>query len=56
MVVVHVAQFVGEPLHVVGLQPFGVIYHVVVSRREASFVARLAYNVKVVPGWKGCAA
>lgn len=50
IVKVHVAQFVREPLHVVGLQPHGVIHHVVMSRRDTSVDGRLAHDVEVVPG------
>lgn len=48
-VVIHVAQLVGEPLHVVGLQSAGVVHHVVVCRRDTSVVDGLADDVEVVP-------
>lgn len=50
------AQLVREPLHVVGLQPAGVIHHVVMSRRDTSCADRLAHNVEVVPGGDGGAS
>lgn len=53
---VHVAELVREPLHVVGLEPTGVIHHVVMSRRGTSGVGRLAHNVEVVPGGEGRAS
>lgn len=43
------AQLVGEPLHVVGLQSAGVVHHVVVCRRDAPVVDGLADDVEVVP-------
>lgn len=46
---VHVAQLVSEPLHVVGLEPAGVVHHVVVRRRDAPVVDGLADDVEVVP-------
>lgn len=48
-VVVHVAQLVGEPLHVVGLQSAGVKHHVVVGWGDASHADGLANDVEVVP-------
>lgn len=50
---VHVAQLVGEPLHVVGLQSSGVVHDVVVRRRDTAGVDGLAHNVEVVPGGRG---
>lgn len=48
---VHVAQLVGEPLHVIGLQSTGVVHDVVVRRRDAATVDGLAHDVEVVP-WR----
>ena len=49
-VVVHVAQLVGEPLHVIRLQSTGVVHNIVVGRGDASTADSLAHNVEVVPG------
>lgn len=53
IVEVHVAQLVCEPLHVIDLQPAGVIHHVEMSRRDGSGVVYMAHNVEVVPGGEG---
>lgn len=49
-VVVHVAQLVGEPLHVIRLQPTGVVHNIVVGWRDASRADSLAHYVEVIPG------
>lgn len=48
-VVVHVAQLVGEALHVVGFQLAGVVHHVVVGGRHAAVLHRLAHDEEIVP-------
>lgn len=48
-VVVHVAQLVGEALHVVGFQLAGVVHHVVVGGRHAAVLHRLADDEEIVP-------
>lgn len=50
---VHVAQLVGESLHVIWLQATGVVNDVVVCRRDAASVDGLAHNVEVVPWGPG---
>lgn len=49
-VVVHVAQLVGEPLHVIRLQSTGVVHNIVVGWGDASSADSLAHNIEVIPG------
>lgn len=49
-VVVHVAQLVGEPLHMIRLQSAGVVHNIVVGWGDTSWADRLAHNVEVIPG------
>ena len=49
-VVVHVAELVGESLHVIRLQSAGVVDNVVVGWGDASKADSLAHNVEVIPG------
>lgn len=48
-VVVHVAQLVGQPLHVIRLQSARVVHNVVVGRGDAAEADGLAHDVEVVP-------
>lgn len=48
-VIVHVAQLVGEPLHVIRLQSAGVVHHIVVGWSDTSTADRLAHYVEVIP-------
>lgn len=53
---VHVAQFVGKPLHVIRLQSAGVVHYVVVGWGNTSSGDSLAYNVEIIPGKEGCSS
>ena len=44
------AELVRQPLHVVRLQPAGVVHYVVVRRGDAAHADRLAHDEEVVPG------
>lgn len=55
-VVVHVAQLVGKPLHVIRLQSTGVVHNIVVGWGDASIANSLAHNVEVIPGKEGVQA
>ena len=52
-VVVEVAQLVGEPLHVVGLEAAAVVHHVVVSGRDAAHTHSLTHDEEVIPEEEG---
>lgn len=53
---VHVAQFVGKPLHVIRLQSAGVVHYVVVGWGDTSSGNSLANDVEVIPGREGCSS
>lgn len=48
-VVIHVAEFVGESLHVVWFEAAAVIHDVVVSRADAAQAHCLTHNEEIVP-------
>ena len=48
-VVVEVGQLVGESLHVVWLEPRGVLYHVEVSGRDSTLSHRLTDEEEIIP-------
>ena len=52
-VVVHVAQLVGKPLHMIRLQSAGVVHDIVVGWGDAPRANRLAHDEEVVPD-QGC--
>lgn len=48
-VVVHVAEFVGESLHVIWFEAAVVKHHIVVSRWDATKAHSLTYYEEIVP-------
>lgn len=50
---VHVAQFVGKPLHVIRLQSAGVVHYVVVGWGDTSIGNSLTYDVEIIPSREG---
>jgi len=48
-VVVHVAEFVGESLHVIWLEATAVKYHIVVRRCDTTKAHSLTYYEEIIP-------